>query len=803
MIRNYIKTAFRSLLKNKSFTIINVLGLSLGLAACLLIVFYVADELSYDKFNTMADRIYRANTDIRYGGNESSYAITPPPLAAALKNLPEVELAARLLHNGGIRIKKGNENIQEDRIVYSDPAIFSIFTLPVIEGDATTALKDPNTVAITESTAKKYFNDIHAVGKTLTINNKDVYKITAVIKDIPSQSHFNFDFFLSLASRDEWKSTNWLNYVCSTYILLKPNTSIQNLQPKLQALMKNAVNSQTGEATMNLDALEKTGNYIRINLTPLTDIHLLSNRRYELGVNSSIQYVYIFSAIAIFILLLACVNFINLSTARSANRAREVGVRKVLGSPRKYLIAQFIAESVIVTLFAITIAALAAWALLPVFNQIAGKALSIQLPTLIWVLPSLIATAIIIGVLAGSYPAFFLSAFQPIHVLKGKLATGFKGGNLRSVLITIQFGISIFLIIGTATIYNQLHYIQHKDLGFNRNQVLIIKNTQSLHGQAKLLKQEVKEFTGVTNASLSGYQPTGKNRNPDAVFTNPDTNPKNALYTEVWTVDEDYLTTMGMTLLKGRNFNKQFATDSSGIIINEAAAKMLGYNNDPLNKKLYQPLPHQTKEFNILGVVKDFNFTSLRENITPVVMVLGTDRGALSIRLNTADAPGIIAKIKQKWNGLSTTEHFDYSFMDQDFDAAYRAEQSTGSIFLLFTLLAIIIACLGLFGLTAYAAEQRNKEIGIRKILGAKTSTIVAMLSKDFIKLILIAIAFATPLAWLTMHQWLQGFAYRQNVPWWVLVSAGMVSIIIAFITISFQSFKAARVNPVESLRSE
>jgi putative ABC transport system permease protein len=802
VIKNYIKTAFRSLLKNKSFTIINVLGLALGLAACLMIVFYVADELSFDKFNTKADRIYRANTDIKYGGNESSYAITPPPLAAALKNVPEVESAARLLHDGGIRIKKGNENIQEDRIAYSDPAIFDIFTLPVLAGEVK-SLKDPNTIVLTESTAKKYFNSADAIGKTLTINNKDIYKVIAVIKDIPAQSHFNFDFFLSMASRDEWKSTNWLNYVSSTYILLKPNASAQHLQPKLQALMKNAVNRQSGESIMNLDALEKMGNYIRINLTPLTDIHLKSNRRYELGINSNIQYVYIFTAIAAFILLLACVNFINLSTARSASRAREVGVRKVLGSPRKYLIAQFMAESVMVTLFAITIAALTAWALLPVFNQIAGKDLTIQLHMLVWLIPLLVLTAVVIGVLAGSYPAFFLSAFQPIHVLKGKLATGFKGGSLRSVLITMQFGISIFLIIGTTTIYNQLHYIQHKDLGFNRNQVLVIKNTQALKGQASVLQQEIKQLNGVSNASLSSYQPTSKNRNPDAVFTNTDINPKNALYTEIWTIDEDYLATMGMTLVKGRNFSKQFATDSSGIIINEAAAKMLGYNNDPLNKKLYQPLPNQTKQYNVLGVVKDFNFTSLRENITPVVMVLGADNGALSIRLNITDMAGIMSQIKQKWTGLSTTEHLDYSFMDQDFDTAYRAEQRTGSLFLLFTVLAIMIACLGLFGLTAYAAEQRNKEIGIRKILGAKASTIVAMLSKDFIKLILIAIAISTPLAGLAMHQWLQGFAYRQDIQWWVLLLAGLVSIIIAFITISFQSIKAARINPVESLRSE
>jgi len=352
-------------------------------------------------------------------------------------------------------------------------------------------------------------------------------------------------------------------------------------------------------------------------------------------------------------------------------------------------------------------------------------------------------------------------------------------------------------------VYNQLHYIQNKDMGFNRNQVLIIKNTQVLGSQAKILQQEIKQLPGVVNATLSGFLPTAKNRNPDAVFTARAASPKNALYTEIWTIDEDYVNTTGMKLAKGRNFSKDLSSDTSGIIINEAAARLLGFYNDPLNKKLYSPQPAVMKEYHVLGMVKDFNFNSLRENVTPVVMIYGHDNGLLTIRLSNANLPALIARIEQKWKTISPGEHFDCSFMDEDFDASYRSEQSTGALLLSFTTLAIIIACLGLFGLAAYAAEQRNREIGIRKVLGASVSRLVTLLSKDFIKLVFISIFISTPLAWLAMQKWLQGFAYRDNIHWWVLVAAGLGAIVISFVTISFHSVKAAMANPVESLRSE
>lgn len=799
MLKNFIRIAFRGLLKNKAFTIINILGLALGLATCLLIVFYVFDELSYDRFNANANRIYRVNMDMKYGGNVASYAITPPPLASTLKNnYPEVERSARLIHDQGIRIKKDGEYIQEEKVVYADSELFGVFTLPLTEGDPKTALTEPNTVVITESTAQRYFKDTHVLGRVINLSDNTNYKITGVMKDISAQSHFNFDFFFSIAQRADAKLADWNNFSYTTYVLLKAGTDPKNFEAKLPTLIK----KQLGE---NYARLEQSGNYFHLNITPLTDIHLKSNRQYELGANSSTSYVYIFSAIALFVLLIACINFMNMSTARSANRAREVGVRKVLGSSRGYLIAQFLSESLLVTFCAAILAVTAAWVLLPLFNEVSGKHLSITLRIFSWLVPAMLMIILLVGLLAGSYPAFYLSAFQPINVLKGKVSTGFKGGRLRNFLVVFQFSISIFLIIGTLVIYNQLNYIRHKNLGFNRNQVMVIKDV-GVTENTKMFKQEIKQLAAVKNASLSGFLPTGVVRAPDAVFRNRSANPKNALFTEVWPVDEDYLPTMGMDMAKGRNFSSQFTSDSLGVIINETAARMLGFMNDPLNKTVYRATgqPDQPlKEYHVIGVVKDFNFSSLRDNITPVVMFFNDDKGALSIKTESKNTAALIAQVQQVWDRFAPSQHFAYSFMDQDFDAAYRTEQRTGKLFLTFTTLAVIIACLGLFSLAAYAAEQRNKEIGIRKVMGASVSAITNMLSKDFIKLVIISFVIAAPLAWLAMYYWLQGFAYRQNVQWWVIAVSGIGAVTIAFITISFQSIKAAMANPVDSLRSE
>jgi len=655
--------------------------------------------------------------------------------------------------------------------------------------------------------AKKYFGRLNVVGESLIIdgNLQKPIKVTAVIKNIPEQSHFHADFLVSMASNPEGHSTEWLRSDYNTYVLMRKGADYKRLETQFpQFLRKYSGGQMQQELNMSYDTFEKNGSFFRLNMMPLTDIHLHSNLTGELGINGNVEYVYIFSAIAIFILLIACVNFMNLSTARSANRAREVGVRKVLGSARKHLIFQFLAESTMVTFIAVIIALAAAMLILPAFNHFAGKNIVVNSHSLIWLAPSALIAILLIGFLAGLYPAFFLSAFNPMQVLKGKISAGFKGGALRSFLVVLQFSISIFLIIGTLVIYNQLHYIQNRDLGYNRNQVLIIQHAFELGDHAKTFKQEIKQLPGVTNATLSGYLPVKSTRGTGIFYKEAVADPKQSLFPQIWSIDEDYISTLAMKIKSGRDFSAQMPSDSNAIVINETTAKFLGFT-DPVNKVVYRSSggPNPTyKPYTIIGMVKDFNFSSLRDNISPVVMQLNTDNSSLSIKVNTANIPALLSQIETKWKDF-TPAHFQYTFMDQDFDAMYRSEQRIGTIFIAFTTLAIVIACLGLFGLAAYAAEQRTKEIGIRKVLGASIANIAGMLSKDFIKLICIAIVISSPIAWYLMQKWLQDFAYRINIEWWVIAIAGFAAILVAFITISFQSVKAAVANPVNSLRSE
>jgi putative ABC transport system permease protein len=809
MFKNYIKTAYRSLYKNKAFSAINILGLALGLATCLLIVFYVVDEISYDRYNVKHNRIFRINEDLKLGDNQVAYAVAMPPLAKALKaEYPYVEDAARIKSAGTTHVRKGNINLVENRVAFADASVFNVFTLPMISGDAKTALTEPNTAVLTESMAKKYFNTTDAVGKSIVFNDHENFKVTGVIKDIPTQSHFNFDFMLSMISFADSKSNEWLRSDYNTYVLLKDAKDAAKLQSSFPTLLQKFSGSQMqAQLKMSIDQFEKSGSYFRLNLTPLTDIHLKSNLTGELGANGDVQYVYIFSAIALFILLIACINFMNLSTARSANRAREVGVRKVLGSSRKYLIYQFLSESVMLTMAATILALIAAFALLPLFNDLSGKQILINADTLKWLVPVVIAVILLVGSLAGSYPAFFLSSFQPITVLKGKLSAGFKNSGLRSFLVVFQFGISVFLIIGTVVIYNQLNYIQTKNLGYNRSQVLIIQNTNELQQQVAVFKKELATIPGIVNATQTGFLPTAGWRNTRIYYKDATYDQKKSLFPQSWQVDADYIPTLDMKIVAGRNFSADNLSDSSAVIINESAARFLGLK-DAIDKPLYESQggEHKAsniKQLHIVGIVKDFHFNSLRQKIEPIIFTYGSNNGALAIKLNTKNVRQVMAQIKNKWAALSPNMQMNFSFMDQDFDGIYRTEQRIGKIFVIFTTLAIVIACLGLFGLAAYAAEQRTKEIGIRKVLGANVTVLVGMLSKDFIKLVLLAIIIASPLSWYLMNLWLQDFAYRTNIQWWVLVSAGAAAIVIAFVTITFQSVKAALANPVQSLRSE
>ena len=807
MIKNYFKTALRNLFKNKFYTSINIIGLAAGLATCLLIFLYVLDELSYDRYNKKADRIFRVNNEIKFGGNYADLAVAPALMGPTMvKEFPAVQQYTRLRWYGGFLVRKGNQNLREGRVGYGDSTLFDVFSFPILDGDSRTALREPHSLVLTETMAKKYFDRTNVVGETMLINDTGNYKITAVIKDIPPQSHFYFDFFVPFIDDPDSRSPNWLSENYNTYVVLRERSDAEKLAPELNKMMDRYVGPEIKDViNLSLDDFKKSGGYIRASFTPLTDIHLHSNKIAELWGNGNMQFVYIFSAVAVFILLIACVNFMNLSTARSSNRAKEVGVRKVLGSLRKNLIQQFLTESVLISFIALLLSILLAWLLLPYFNQLAGKSIHVNALFQPSMLASLVALMLAVGLLAGSYPAFFLSAFQPIIVLKGKLAAGFKRSWLRNALVVFQFFISIVLIIGTIVIYTQLDYIRSKDVGFNRKQVLVINSTDALRNQAVTFKNELLQISGVENATLSGYLPVNYNRSNDAFFTSPALDQKTAMSSQIWGVDENYIPTLNMKVIQGRNFSPQYPTDSTAVVINEAAAKFLN-TKDILDKKLYRIEDIQTKKLDVLhiiGVVKDFNFSSLRQVVTPLVFALRKETGNISIRISTAKIPSIISQIETKWKALAPNLPLDYSFMDEQFNKLYTTEQETGRIFITFALLAILIACLGLFGLVTYAAEQRTKEIGIRKVLGADVSNIVAMISKDFLKLVLIASVIAFPIAWWAMHKWLQDFAYRVNISWWVFAFAAATAIIIALLTISFQAIKAAVANPVKSLRTE
>ncbi|MBC7948090.1 MAG: ABC transporter permease [Chitinophagaceae bacterium] len=809
MIRNYLKVAWRNLVKNKVFSFINIAGLAIGLACFTLIGLYVADELSYDRYHTKASRIYRVDSDILFGGTEQKLAVCSDPMGATLKNdYPEVEQFTRLYTSQGAkRVKKGNVFITEQDVANADSTFFAVFTFPSVAGNTSTALNEPNTVVLTASTAEKYFGSIDVIGKTIetTENGSTLYKVTAVIEDMPRNSHFIFDMLFSMDNVD-YGWGNYLSHNFHTYIVLQRKTDPKKFAANFSQVIEKYIVPQAKQFMdiESMEEFEKAGNKLEYTLMPLTDIHLRSDKRVETGANSSIQYVYIFSAVAIFILLIACINFMNLSTARSANRAKEVGIRKVLGTERGTLIRQFLTESTLTALISLGISLAIAWTVLPVFNEISGKDLSLTQLFGSRFLIAFLLLPIIVGLLAGSYPAFFLSSFQPIMVLKGKLGSGMKKSYLRSGLVVFQFAISIILIIGTIVVYRQLNYIQTKKLGFNKDQVLIINGTGALREQGDAFMNDVLAMKGVTSGTFSGYLPIASSSRSDNTFSKEAVmSSENGFNMQVWTIDENYIGTMGMEIKQGRNFSKDFGSDSTAMLINESTAARLGYS-DPIGKSVYaNDGAGVMTAYTIVGVVKNFHFESLRQSIGPLSFVYGRSRWATSFRVNTTNIQGLIKQIETKWKTLVPSMPFSYRFMDDAFDEMYRTEERVGKVAISFAVLAILIACLGLFGLATYMAEQRTKEIGVRKVLGATVGSIVSMLSRDFLKLVAISSLIAFPLAGWVMHVWLRDFAYRVELGWWIFLVAGLLALVIAILTVSFQAIKAAIANPVKSLRTE
>ena len=809
MFSNFLKTAWRNLLKNKVFSFINIFGLAIGLSCFLLISMYVLDELSFDKYNEKSARIFRVHSDLRFGGSDLNLPVSPDIMGATLKkDYPEVEEFTRIYtSNGNKLIKKGNQYFNETAVGHADSTLFRVFTLPVVSGDPNTALNEPNTVVVTESTAMRYFGTKDAIGKTIETNDDSstIYKVTAVIKDIPVNSHFQFDFLFSM-DNVEYDWNNYLSHNFFTYLLLKPGANYKALEAKFPQYVEKYVIT-AASALMDIKSMadfEKTGNKLEYTLMSLEKIHLYSNRAFELSANGNIQYVYIFSAVALFILLIACINFMNLATARSANRAREVGIRKVLGTGKRQLVAQFLSESTFMTLLAMAVAVLIAALVLPLFNQMASKSLSVQTLFSAKYLPILIALPLVVGLVAGSYPAFFLSAFQPIHVLKGKLNLGSKSGGLRSALVVIQFGISIVLMISTIVVFRQLNYIQTKNLGFNKDQVLIINDAYALNNNTNAFKNDMLQVSGVRSGTTSGFLPvSNSSRNDRTFFSSAVPDSKNGFNMQIWRIDYDYFRTLGLEIAKGRSFSKEFGSDSAGLIINETTARLLG-QPDPVGKKIYSF--NDQKEvisYNIIGVVKNFHFETLRNNIGPLCFILGRSSGLMSFKVEAESIPQILKQAEAKWKAMAPGMPFNHRFLDESFDEMYRTEQRVSSIALTFAILAIVVACLGLFGLASFIAEQRTKEIGIRKVLGLSMEGIVKLLSKDFVKLVLIAFVIASPVAWYFMNQWLQDFAFRVDIGWWIFALAGVLALAIALLTVSYQAVKSALTNPVKSLRAE
>ena len=814
MFSNYLKMAFRNLRKSKGFTAINIIGLSSGLAVCLLIVLYVTDELGYDRYNVNADRIYRLDADIFYNHTGYLGADCPKPLAPALiHDNPQFEQFVRLSYAGDIMVKKGNNYIQEHHYVFADSNFFKVFTVRMLAGDANTALNESGSLVIDETTARKYFGESNVpgnvLGKTLELENHVICKITGVYQDMPRQSHFHFSLIRPM--REAGIGDYWLGQNCISYVLARPGLSREFLQSRVNV----TVNTYIGKAMQtqlhqSIQGMEKQGAHIRYELMPLKDIHLHSDKVAEFESNGNIVYVYVFSFIAILILAIACVNFMNLSTARSANRAKEVGIRKVAGSTRGHLIFQFLTESVLLSFFSLLLAVGIDLALLPMFNQLSGKQLDAGILFSSRILPLVVGLVLTVGFLAGSYPAFYLSSFQPMQVLKGKIAAGFKSSWLRSSLVVFQFFISIGLIIGTLVIYRQLTYIRSRDVGFDRDQVLVVQNAYTAGDAIKPFRQSLLKLSGVVDATLTNNLPTNPgNYSQNAWYRERNMAPGNMVLLTNLYVDEHYIPTLGMHIVRGRNFAPaEYRTDSMGIILNEAAAQMLGFK-DAANQKLYVPGAqdstgaYKLDEYHVIGVVKDFNFTSMHEKVQPMIMNLADNRGSLSIRFKGGDIPSLVQEVEAGWRHIGNGAPFSYTFLDNDFNNIYRSESQTGRLFVTFALFAILIACLGLFGLVTYAAEQRTKEIGIRKVLGANVGGIVAMLSRDFLQLVGIASIIAFPVAWWAMNLWLRSFAYRTGISWWIFAAAAGAAILIALVTVSFQTIRAALANPVKSLRSE
>lgn len=819
MIKNYFKVAFRSLLKRKGYSLINIMGLATGMVVCLLIVLFIQKELSYDRHHEKAENIYRVVLDRVYPGRSTSYSMIPQSVGPAIqKEFPEVKECTRVFNfgagGGNFFMRVGDKTYEEKKVLAADSNFFRVFTGDFLAGDPATALHQQNTVVLSESAARKIFGSAQAaMGKQFQTDGdqNNTFLITGVCKDWPETSHFTFDVLLSVTGFPPLRQPNYTGFSAHTYLLLAPDADAKALEAKLPVIVEKYVAGNI-ESTFaqSYEDFKKAGNGYHYFLQPLQKIHLVSDLEAELSLNGSMTSVYIFSIIAVFILFLACINFINLSTARSVERAKEVGIRKTFGSEKNALIIQFLVESVLVSLFALLLAIGFMFILLPLFNQLSGKNLTVSTFLQPVFLLVLFAFAIVVGVLAGLYPAFVLSSFQPITVLKGQFKSNKKGLVLRNSLVVFQFAISVILIIAAIVVNQQMQYMLGDRLGFRKDQIIVLERADLLDNNTEAFKNELLKVPGVEMVSGASTLP-GMQNFYGTTFQKE--NARESLTGRGLIVDQNFAKTLDLELKEGRFFSKAFGTDSLSVVLNEKAVQELGLGANPIGARLTSPdgqfnTPDgKTLVYTVVGVLKDFHYQSLHQKISPLIIYnsakFNNNHNVLAVRIKAGNFQAAVSSIQHKWQEFVKDRPFHYNFFDQMLATQYLAEQTTQKIFTVFSSLAIFIACIGLLGLVAYTTQQRTREISIRKVLGASASNVVTMLSKDFLKLVLIASLIGLPVAWWGMHKWLNDFAYRIQISWWVFLFAAFLAIVIALFTISFQSLKAALSNPVKNLRAE
>ncbi|MGD8538474.1 MAG: ABC transporter permease [Candidatus Aminicenantes bacterium] len=799
MLKNYLKITLRNIKRNKAFSVINIAGLAIGMACCILIVNYIVFESSYDRFHKNADNIYRINTLLEIGGRGGNLASTNHPIGDYLReNYTEVlnSVKFRRYKYGQTLIEYEDNKFFEERLYYADNSVFDVFSYPMLIGDPKTALKSSHSIVLTESYAIKYFGEENPLGKILRLDNFEDFKVTGVIRDFPPNTHFPINMLLSFESfyvNNPQLKGRWMgDFEVHTFIQLEKGFDYKELETKLPAI----VEKQIGKL------IKVVGARVEYSILPLTDIHLHSDLLNEPTGQSDISYIYGFSAIALFILLIACFNFMNLSTARSAKRANEVGVRKVLGANKTKLVYQFLGESLILSTFAYFIAAGLAELSLPIIRSLTTVELSIFFTDIPLFILISVGFVFVVGIVAGSYPAFFLSSFKPVSILKGSLRTGSTSYRFRSVLVVFQFAISVFLFIGTITILNQIRFMKNRNLGFEREHLVFVQFfDDSLMSSTETVKNELLKIPGVIHASATSHIP-GHGARHNGYVPEGFAIEESIMMGRI-SVDSDFITTFGIELIEGRNFSPEFTADKNqSILINETALKEIGWE-DPLGRQIRE-LDDKMLPKTVIGVVRDFHTDSLHNPLEPVL--IGQNPAAfkyIAVRLGPGNISETMTSLEKIWKELDSTGTFDYAFLEDSLIAQYRAEERLSKIFTYFSILAIFIACLGLFGLASFAAEQKTKEIGIRKVLGAPVSGLIFFLSKEFTKWVIVANLIGWPIAYFLMQKWLQNFAFRISIGIGIFLLAAILALLIALVTVSYQSLKAALANPIESLRYE